>query len=308
VVSTAITRLDRLRKELDIAVSGEDFDLAFQVINDMLDIDPENAQFWNSKGVLLAKVDRLEEALVSFDRSLELDPDEPKTWYSKGCVLMDGGEHRLALACLYKSLDLDPEMQKARDRFNKCLDDWVASGDHKSVEDEVETGVEDEEESWSQGSEILITGDEDVIYPTEETTSDDSGTRMNTKDILKRKEESGSFLDDDLFSEDGDEGSGPSEEDEETEEEWAEDDLDRWSEDEVDRSGEEDEEDESDEEEWSEDELEGWDDDAMSETGQEPIPLKTIRCRCGTEIPIYNDERPYRFECPNCSRTGTLKG
>ncbi len=48
------------------------------------------------------------------------------------------------------------------------------------------------------------------------------------------------------------------------------------------------------------DEVESWGDD-------EDGPVGSIQCRCGEEIPIYSEERPYRFECPDCGRMGTLK-
>ncbi|MFW3147053.1 MAG: hypothetical protein ACMUIE_09610 [Thermoplasmatota archaeon] len=32
-----------------------------------------------------------------------------------------------------------------------------------------------------------------------------------------------------------------------------------------------------------------------------------IKCRCGALVPIPTEKRPYRFECDDCGRTGTLK-
>jgi len=298
----AITKLDRLRKEMDSAIEGGDFDLAFQVVNDMLDIDPENSQFWNSKGVILSKMDRPDDALLSFDRSLEMDPEDPRTWYSKGCVLMDEGEHRLALACLYKSLDLDPAMEKARERFLRCLDEWVKGRD--AEEGDHSDSVEGPDGPWSEDEETMIRGDEDVIQPPEEKDLREPVSSMTTQEIIRRREEKGSFLDDDLFVE------GPSSREDdgsaerEAEEEWPEEDLEGWEEDWPQEDSEEGPGDEDGSEDWSE-EVELWTEQADEE--EEPIPLKHIRCRCGKDIPIYSADRPLRFECPSCSRTGTLR-
>ncbi|MDG6225083.1 MAG: tetratricopeptide repeat protein [Candidatus Thermoplasmatota archaeon] len=328
----SITKIERLRKEMDTAISTEDFQLAFQVVNDMLDIDPENAQFWNSKGVILAKLNRIEEALESFDRGLLLDQNEPRIWYSKGCVLMESEEFRLALACFYKSLDLDPAYTKAKDRFIRCLDEWVESGGERGNEpssigqDHQDTYEEDLDESdmeWSEEKRVLIDDDEE-----------EEGIRSvpRSQEIMKQREIKGTFLDDDLFSDENKEetkdASWEESEEDSGEEEWSEEEMEGWDEEdgslenekdilEDDDASQDDEDDEDDDagEEWVEEELEGWDgEDEPSDDGSDIGPneeirdiKKTITCKCGDDIPIFSDERPYRFECPSCGRTGTLK-
>ena len=320
----SITKIERLRKEMDTAISTEDFQLAFQVVNDMLDIDPDNAQFWNSKGVILAKLDRIEEALESFDRGLLIDQDESRIWYSKGCVLMDSGEFRLAFACLYKSLDLDPGYAKARERFVRCLDEWVDSGAPTGTASPFETqddqnsyreDVEESEMEWSEEKRIVIG---------EEETMDETQTISRSKEIIKQRQSKGTFLDDDLFSDEDEEVKDESwaeGEDESGDEEWSEEEIEGWDsqadEDLQDETEEEDDGTKDDEEgdsgeEWSEEELEGWDSQADEDLEDEieeekPTVKKTIVCKCSEDIPIYSDDRPYRFECPSCGRTGTLK-
>jgi chitodextrinase len=42
-------------------------------------------------------------------------------------------------------------------------------------------------------------------------------------------------------------------------------------------------------------------------TGGEP--LKTVKCgHCGGRVPVYTEARPVRITCPNCKKSGTLKG
>ena len=50
-----VSKLDRLRRELEGAIGDGDFELAGDVIEDMLEIEPDNDMFWNSKGVVLSK-------------------------------------------------------------------------------------------------------------------------------------------------------------------------------------------------------------------------------------------------------------
>lgn len=240
------SKLERLKKELKSAVSEEDFELALDVVEDMLEIDDENAQFWNSKGVILSKMGNIDDSLEAFDTALEIDTKEPKIWYSKGCVLMDSGKLRSALACFYKSLDIDPEFQKAVERFNKCLS-GMAESKRMAVSGEDQEPPSDEE-----------IREEEEEEPEEEVDEEAEEMARLIRDKRKRK---GTFLDNEMFEE------------EEEEDSW-------------------DDEDEEDDD---------WEDDDYVE------PSRLITCKCGQKIPIYTEKRPYRFECDECGRTGTLK-
>jgi len=257
------TRVERLKKELEVAISEGDFELALEVISDMIDIDPDNDQYWNSKGVVLAKLGRIDESVTAFDRGLEIDPGAPKIWYSKGVILMDNGNQRAGLACFYKALDLDPALEKARERFNRCLDELVLL---KQADKSEETPIQEDEE------------EEKVIRPPDETFEPEPEGRRRAREeppeirAPKARKRGGTYLDDDMFSEEEkEEDEGWEEEDEEKEEE----------------------------EEWEEED-EGWEEEEEEEE-------EFIRCRCGEKIYIRSDDRPYRFECDNCGRTGTLK-
>jgi hypothetical protein len=193
----------------------------------------------------------------------------------------------MALACLYKTLDIDPTFEKARERFNKCLDSWIASGgrstddqreeereDLGAGEDDVEGFGEEAKDGEGDPDEDGEWEDEEVIAVKEgEEEQDEEATRL-AEDLKQKKERAGTFLDDDLFSEEGEgrrkrsQAAEPDEGHEEGEEPW--------------------------------------DDDGEEDEDMPPVK-KTIKCKCGSDIPIYSDERPYRFKCFSCNRTGTLK-
>jgi hypothetical protein len=189
--------------------------------------------------------------------------------------LMDAGEHRLALACFYKSLDLEPTHEKARDRFVRCLDEWIALGGPSAEEKEIlseegEAEIHDERDAEGDWSE------EEVITVKEEEDEAPKRPSMAAQEIRKKKEVEGTFLDEDLFAENG--GDGPSDEEAGPEEDWTE-------------------------------EGEVWEENGGNEEEEgPPTPRKVVPCKCGHQIPIFTDDRPVRFECPSCGRTGTLKG
>ncbi|MEA3557795.1 MAG: tetratricopeptide repeat protein [Candidatus Thermoplasmatota archaeon] len=219
----------------------------------MLNIEPDNNKHWNSKGVILAKLDRMDGSISAFDRALEIDPKAPKSWYSKGVVLMDSGRIRAALGCFYKTLDIDPVFEKGRERFLKCLDELASQIQINDAEEHLT------EDKW-------ITGPGEPKAEMEEEEGPDSEPVPPPPRMKKRK---GSFLDDEMFSDEEEE-----EEYDEEEEEWEEID-------------------EEDDEDWGEEKGEG--------------EFSYITCRCGARIPVTSDERPYRFECEDCGRSGTLK-
>jgi tetratricopeptide (TPR) repeat protein len=210
------TKIQRLKRELDSAIADNDFELALESINDMIKLDHDNDQYWNSRGVILSKLDLVEESLLAFDQALEFNPKEARIWYSKGCVLMDNDKHRAALACFYKSLDSDPAFEKARDRFLRCLDDLV-------LLDQANIDEAEEEETIHEDN-----MDEEEIEENEE--------EKDTPEIMepKARKKKGTYLDDDMFSgefSDEDEEEEP----EDMEEEWGddedEDDDEDWGED-----------------------------------------------------------------------------
>ncbi|MGA1873735.1 MAG: tetratricopeptide repeat protein [Thermoplasmatota archaeon] len=286
----AYTKIDRLKKELDTAISEGNFELALEVINDMIKLDHQNDQYWNSRGVVLSKLGRIEESLQAFDQGLELNPEGSRIWYSKGCVLMDKGKPRAALACFYKTLDLDPAFDKARDRFNRCLDDLVllqqTQEEHGSLEEPVHR---------APSGTIPGPGEPRVREVEEE---------RKAPDIIEPRAEKrrGTYLDDDMFSE-------PSAE-EEDEEDWGEE-----EEDEEEAEYEDEEEDDDDEEEeWDEEvdtedeaEYEDEEEEEEDDDDEEEEQHEFIVCRCGSRIYITSDRRPYRFECDDCGRSGTLR-
>ncbi|MFO8050114.1 MAG: tetratricopeptide repeat protein [Thermoplasmatota archaeon] len=188
-------------------MSESDFELALEAIEDMLEVEPDNEKHWNSKGIVLAKLGRLEGSISAFDRSLEIDPGVPKTWYSKGVVLMDNGKVRAALGCFYKTLDLDPAFDKARERFLKCLDEMALQ---KQV---TVSEVEETQEKWISGPGEPMEEKEAPVDEMEEEIAPPPP---------RKKRRKGSYLDEDMFMEEEEEEDWEEFDEEEMEEEWEE--------------------------------------------------------------------------------------
>jgi tetratricopeptide (TPR) repeat protein len=271
----SVTKIERLKRELKRAIAEKDFELALDVVDDMLDIDEDSSSYWNSRGVVLSKMNMIDESIESFDTALELNDEDPKIWFSKGCVLMDTGKLRAALGCLYKSLDLDPAFEKSRERFIRCLDQMVMAKQVVPTEQDAEVFPDSEPPATEIYHDIPQGVVEEGASMRRVSDEDEEELMERAEEIRRKRKIRGTFLDEDMFGENTEEPAGEAEdmeefEDEETDEEW-------------------------DEEFWDEEEEE------------EKVPVKYIRCKCGGSIPIYTEKRPVRFECPECGRTGTLK-
>ncbi len=327
----SITRIERLKKELDGAIQEPNFELALEVIDDLIGLDKESAMFWNSKGVILSKLNRTKEAIEAFDQALEMDPDESKVWYSKGSVLLNLNKLRHALACFYKALDIEPGYAKAKEKFMFCLDEMVKIDkiklmealkeeppilDEEVVSEDVDQGEEDEEmpvDPWAEGKgsklvDDLFNDDENDDEKEEEEeegwgTDDGDSSVDDLFDDDDGSEDPSDLQDDDLEDDDGSEAPSDLQDDDLEDDDGSEDDdeevLEFTDED-------EDEEDEG----WGdydeEEDTPELDENDDEDDGSFMVPRKQFDCKCGSIITIDSDRRPYKFECGNCGRTGTI--
>jgi len=127
---------------------------AVKAYNQALEIDPENPDAWNNKGLILAvagnyrealkchlkasdldpenvdaisnvgmihtKLDNTEKALEWYDRALEMDPAHETTWNNKGNLLSKMGNYEEALKCYDRALKINPEYMAAMN--NKAVE------------------------------------------------------------------------------------------------------------------------------------------------------------------------------------------
>jgi tetratricopeptide (TPR) repeat protein len=68
---------------------------------------------WRRKGIGLADLGHLDEALSCFERSLDCDNQDDATWQCKGVILARMGKRSDALICEERAISLDPSSAKA---------------------------------------------------------------------------------------------------------------------------------------------------------------------------------------------------
>jgi predicted O-linked N-acetylglucosamine transferase (SPINDLY family) len=88
-----------------------------------LELKPDSAKAWRNRGVALSNLKRHEAALASYERSIELKPDSAEAWSNRGAALNDLKRHEEALASSDRSIELKPDYAEAWSNRGIALND-----------------------------------------------------------------------------------------------------------------------------------------------------------------------------------------
>jgi tetratricopeptide (TPR) repeat protein len=89
-------------------------DEALNSLETALKINPNDANFWFNKGMVLETMGRYSEALNSYRQSAALNPSLDKAWYRQGCLLATQGRYNESLPLLNKAIQLNSRNADAR--------------------------------------------------------------------------------------------------------------------------------------------------------------------------------------------------
>jgi protein O-GlcNAc transferase len=89
------------------------YDDALALIDRAVSIEPRNADFLNSRGIILQTLGRLDDALASYDAALSIEPRRAQVLYNRGIVLNATGRFDEALASYSKALEAQPNYPEA---------------------------------------------------------------------------------------------------------------------------------------------------------------------------------------------------
>jgi tetratricopeptide (TPR) repeat protein len=66
-------------------------------------LKPDYHEAWTNRGNTLVSLEKLSEAIASYDKAIELKPDYCEAWYNKAFTLRKCNENKAAIACLQQS-------------------------------------------------------------------------------------------------------------------------------------------------------------------------------------------------------------
>jgi tetratricopeptide (TPR) repeat protein len=95
------------------------YELALMCYNKSLELDPNYAPTWYSKGFVLKQMERYGEALDAFDQATKKNPLSTSSWHMKGDMLYGFGRYDEAIKAYDMVIDIDPSYVGA----------WYGKGD-----------------------------------------------------------------------------------------------------------------------------------------------------------------------------------
>lgn len=108
------------------------YDEALVQISKALEIQPDNASWWNSKAYLLDQLQRYEEAIEAYRRSLQLEPDHRDLLTFLGVDYIRTGQLLAALEVFERVARIDPNYEPA---FCHRILLYAELGDHDRAEE-----------------------------------------------------------------------------------------------------------------------------------------------------------------------------
>ena len=86
-----------------------------------LEVDVNNAEAWNLKGLAYYKLKNYEKAIECCDKSVDIDPNEGMAWYNRACYLTLSGKVDEGLEALRTETLRTLERKKGSGESSKSL-------------------------------------------------------------------------------------------------------------------------------------------------------------------------------------------
>jgi tetratricopeptide (TPR) repeat protein len=107
-----------LNKAAEIYLSSEREDQAEEILNEILEVNPDTINVYNTMGVLYRKKGDYPTALKNYEKALKIHPEEPNIHYNIGRIHIEMKNLDKAKSCFNKAIALDPGFKEAREILN----------------------------------------------------------------------------------------------------------------------------------------------------------------------------------------------
>jgi len=81
---------------------------ALEMVNNGIEIEPDEPKLWYNKGVYEGRLERHIDAVGSFEKALELRPDYAAAWFNKAVALISLGRAQKAVDAVTRVIELEP--------------------------------------------------------------------------------------------------------------------------------------------------------------------------------------------------------
>ncbi|MFN6469405.1 MAG: CHAT domain-containing protein [Nostoc sp. SerVER01] len=121
-----------------------------------LEIKPDSQELWNSRGDALYHLGQFEEAIASYDSALKIEPNHHEIWNSRAAALCYLEEFEEAIASFDKVLEIQPEFSQAWYNRGVVLDKLGRSEEAMASYDNALKIKPDYPEAWTNRGVNLI--------------------------------------------------------------------------------------------------------------------------------------------------------
>jgi len=98
------------------------YEESLQAYSKSLELNKNNAEAWNNKGIDEGLLGRYDDALVSFNNAVAINESYAEAWYNMGVIYDYKGYYQTAVQAYKRATQLNPSYQKALVRRNVDTD------------------------------------------------------------------------------------------------------------------------------------------------------------------------------------------
>jgi tetratricopeptide (TPR) repeat protein len=100
----------------------ENFEKAIAVINEAINLEPQEVLFRANRGIIFARAGRYIEALAECEEAIKQNPKHESGYYGKACCYARQGEIEQAIDNLQKAIDIAPRFSRSEAKHNPDFD------------------------------------------------------------------------------------------------------------------------------------------------------------------------------------------
>lgn len=122
-----------------------DTNLALDIFNELLEVEPDNIEILNGKGSALMKLNNIQEAEECFDKSISII-DNSSAWINKGIISKNKKEYQNALNYYDKAIQLNPSLNNIvnilKNEIIDLIDDDLQNNFTSTANDYIQKGLD----------------------------------------------------------------------------------------------------------------------------------------------------------------------
>jgi Tfp pilus assembly protein PilF/FixJ family two-component response regulator len=96
-------------------------DNAEMVLNEVLKINPNTINVYNSLGIIYRRRGHYDEALNQYQKAIKVNPDNENIYYNMGRIFFDTQRYEQAQKTLEKALEINPDFAEAKDLLGSVM-------------------------------------------------------------------------------------------------------------------------------------------------------------------------------------------